>query len=118
MKMIDLQYDDQGRIKDFSVPEAHTLYITAYKLTEDVRQGTPTRREAITIPSLDFLDELHRYVDPQDGMVAGKKWAIDPQVIKDLKEKGEAERYIPGHPLKFFYRLRKVAGADNLRHKG
>ncbi len=115
-KMIDLQYDDQGRIKDFSVPDATTLYVTAYKVTSD--GVVPTRREALTMPSMEFLDELHRYIDPVDGLVAGEKWAIDPQVIKELKSKGEASRFIPGHPLRFHYRVRKVANSDNLKHKG
>jgi hypothetical protein len=115
-KMINLEYTEDGRIKDFSVEDAHTLYVTAVLRGDG--KDKPVKREAITMPSMDFLDELYHYTDPNDGLVAGEKWAIDAQVIKDLKSKGEAQRFIPGHPLVFYYRVRKVANADNLRHKG
>lgn len=110
-----IEFTKDGRIKDFSVPDAHTLYVKAFLVTNLKK---PVRVEAITIPDLKFLDDLHNQQDTQDGLIMGTKWAITPEVIKSLKEHGEASQYIPGHPLRFEYKLRKTKHADNLRHKG
>ena len=111
-----LEYTKDGRIKDFSIPDAHTLYVKAY-LTST---GKNVKHESMVFPSLDVLklEYLNQMVDPQDGMILAQKWAIDSIVLHELLSKGEASRFIPGHPLRFEYKLRKTKHADNLKHKG
>jgi hypothetical protein len=106
-----------GTIKDFSVPDAHTLYIKVFFTGELMAHQKPVQ-EAVTIPSLDFLDQLHLYKDPDDGLPVAKKWALTPEIIKELKENGSARHDIPGYPMRFEYWIRKTLHADNLKHRG
>jgi hypothetical protein len=112
--MLKIRHDSDGSIVELIAEDAHTLYVTAYL----VSSKKPVRKEALTIPDLNFLDSLHQYRDPQDGMLCGQKWVITPLVIKELKSKGGTSQFIPGHPLRFEYQLRKVKHADNLKHRG
>lgn len=118
MKDFKIERYKDGTIKDFSIPDAHTVYCTAYLVTEKGVRPKAVKREALTIPSLDSLETLMDMVDKSDGTIVGKKWALTKEVIRDLKSKGEASQFIPGHPLRFDYFVRKVKRSDQLRHKG
>lgn len=111
---LGLERHKTGEIKDFSVPDPHHLFVTATLLTT----GKVVRKEALALPSLDSLENLHNEMDPEDGMVIGKKWAINEDVIKKLKSHGECTHFLPDHPLKFYYKLVPIRFADNLRSKG
>lgn len=114
-----------GEIKSFSIPDAHTIYVEVACFTKKPNErGTfdinrrVLRRESLVIPSLDVLDQLHKMRDPDDGYNIGQKWNITPQVIKDLKSKGESESMIQSPYLVYNYFIRKTKHADELKHKG
>lgn len=109
-----IEFNKDGTIKDFSVPDAHTITVKAFM----VNQLKPIRVEALTMASIETLDQLHLMVDTQDGYIFGQKWKITPEVIKELKSKGESKQNILGFPLHFEYKIRKTKHADNLKHKG
>lgn len=109
-----MEYTKDGKIKDFSVPDAHHLYVTAKHSTN----GMVLRKEAIALREPAELKELATRVDPDDGLTIGKKWALTPEVIKALLENGDCYQRIPGHSIYFEYVLKPMRYKDNLKHKG
>ncbi len=89
--------------------------MTAWKYSD---MKKPVKKEALAIPDLDFLDKLQTYIDPEDGLVVGKKWALTDEVIKILKSKGECTHHLPGYPLVFTYVLKRMKYADELKSRG
>ncbi len=109
-----IEYNDKGEIKDFSVADAHHLFVVAKLSTT----GQVVRKEAIALIEPAELNLLMTRVDPDDGLVIGKKWALNEHVIKALLENGDCYQKIPGHPLIFEYKLEPMLFKDNLKHRG
>lgn len=111
-----LEKDNEGKIKSFSVPDAHDLRVIAFFVNEQTREVEQVKNEVVTLPSIDALESLHFMVDAQDGYNYGAKYMLDAQVIKDLRSKGQAIKI--RRPMRFEYILTKTKHADELRHKG
>lgn len=109
-----IEFTEDGRVKDFSVPSAHHLYVTAFSTAT----GKVLRKEAIALWSIEELDTLLSTIDKEDGLIVGHKWAINDDVIKALKENGDCFQDIPGFPMRFHYVLKPMKYADNLKHRG
>jgi hypothetical protein len=112
--MLKIEKDNEGKIKDFAVTDPYHLYVQAIQASN----GNLLRKEAVAIGSLDELDELMTRVDPDDGMILGKKWAINDDVIKALKENGDCIHYPFGGVIRFEYFLKPMRYKDELTHKG
>lgn len=112
-KRPELEYHADGIVKDFSVPDAHTLEVSC-RSSRDVTVSY--FKETFVLFSLDELDNLHKLVDPYDNYTLAEKWVINEVIVKDLKSKGEASQVLP--PFVYTYALRKTLNADNLRHRG
>ncbi len=114
--MLKLEKTKDGKIKDFTIEDAHTIYCMGVQTTTN----KVLFKEALTIPSLDYLrnNSLNKYRDPADGMLVGVKWMLKPFIILELLTKGEAIHMFPSHPIMFKYWIRKTLHADNLKHRG
>lgn len=112
-KRPELERHADGVIKDFSIPEAHTLFVSCRSSSNP---AVAFFRDTFVLFSLDELDKLNKLVDPDDMQVLGEKWCVDEHVIKELKSRGDSSR-VAG-PMVYTYHLQKTLNADNLKHKG
>lgn len=110
----EIKYTKDGKIKDFSVPDAHHLYVTARRSSND----QVIRKEAIALISPVEIHALKLRKDPEDGLIYGQKWAINDDVIKALLENGDCVHRIPGFAMYFEYKLVPMRNKDQLKHKG
>lgn len=109
-----IEYTEDGKIKNFSVPDACHFYVTAIHAIS----GEELRKEAIALSEPTELFTIIDKVDPEDGLVMGKKWALTKEVLKAVLENGEAVHQIPGHVLFFKYKLVPMKFKDELKHLG
>ncbi len=112
--MLKLEKTKDGVVKDFSVPNAHHLYVQVIQASN----GKVLRKEAMALGSIEELDELPTRIDPDDGFIIGKKWALTPEVIQALKENGDCIHKIPGGIFQFEYLLKPMKYKDELKHRG
>lgn len=106
-----------GVIKDFSVRDAHHLYVQVIHISSNEM----VRKEAIALEEPAELDKMHLMQDADDpGVSLKQKWALSDDVIKALKENGDCIQMIPAiSPVfRFEYFLKPMRFADQLKHKG
>lgn len=123
MKLENIQkapeYTKEGIIKDFSIKDAHHLYVQVVHLSSNEM----VHKVALALSEPAELDKMHLLQDAEDpGVSLKQKWALTPDVIKALKENGDCIQFIPPPPqapvFRFEYLLKRMKHADNLRHKG
>lgn len=98
-------------------PDAHWLYVVAYKKSDIAMANQVLRKEAFYLHSIDDIMKEDFTLGHGENKVTNKDIGLDSHVVNQLKKYGEAEQHWIGRDIWFAYKLTALKHADMMRKK-
>lgn len=113
----EIELTNDGQVKDFTVEDAHTLYVEEY---DKLSLGKRIHREAEILPSLNALtmEYFKTHKSAESGRPLAQIFEVTEEVLQDLRSKGEAYLFFPRSTRYYKFYIRKSRHADELKHRG